>query len=81
MKPDPYQEARTRRLENALNYVLGYLDALSAYANNERQRDSATALRDTIVRSIAPAPRRRGDGEETGDSPEGDPANETRAQK
>lgn len=80
MRRDPYQEARTRRLENALNYVNGYLDALSAYAHNERQRDSAAKLRETICRSLAAAPRRRDDGEETGDSPQGDPEDESGAQ-
>ena len=80
MRRDHYQEARTRRLENALNYVLGYLDALSAYAHNERQRDGAAQLRETICRSLAAAPIRRDDEEETGNIPQGDPANETSAQ-
>ena len=46
------EQERTRRLENALNYLLGYLDALGAYAATERERESARELEQTILRSL-----------------------------
>lgn len=51
-----YEDARTRRLEQALNYVSGYLTALEAYANTQEQRESAAMVHNAIIANMAPMP-------------------------
>ena len=51
-----YERARTRRLAQALNYVLGYLAALEAYAQTPEQRASAASLRTEIYGWMTPPP-------------------------
>ena len=51
---DGREQARTRRLEVALHYALGYLAALEAYAQTPEQRQSVAVLRCEIYNWMAP---------------------------
>lgn len=69
------EQARTRRLEQALNYVLGYLDALAAYAATPEQRESAEGVSQMIIGHLTyvapPEARERDEREQAGNCVDG----------
>ncbi len=56
---DGHDQARTRRLEQALNFAMGYLTALGGWAEDEEQRYSATRAVEMLADHIAPTPAAR----------------------